>query len=107
MLREKISWKILKKYLWWIIPLTGVFVLLLVQIFWPSDFARPFSKIGDRQVGLKNKSEVAENIQEEFSKAQIILSLENEDKEFELASLGASVRSDFFDSQIFGYNFPE
>lgn len=107
MLREKISWKILKKHLWWIIPLTGVFVLLLVQIFWPSDFARPFSKIGDRQVGLKNKSEVAENIQEEFSKAQIILSLENKDKEFELASLGASVRADFIDSQIFGYNFPE
>lgn len=101
MLREKISWKILKKHLWWIVPLAGVFVLLLVQIFWPSDFARPFSKIGDRQVRLKNKSEVAgEYLQEEFSKAQIILSLEKEEKEFELASLGASVRTDFIDLQI-------
>lgn len=104
---HKIGLRISKKHLWWIIPLVGVFVLLLVQIFWPADLVRPFSKIGETRVGLKNKSEISENIQEEFSVAQIVLSLNGKREEVEFASLGASVQSDFVDAQLFGYDFPE
>lgn len=96
-----------KKHLWWIIPLTGVFVLLLVQILWPNDLTRPFSKIGNQDIGLKSKSELSESIQKEFSSAQIILNLDGEKKEFELASIGAGINTEFIDSNIFNYDFPE
>ena len=101
------SRKFNKKHLWWIIPLTGVFCLMIVQFFWPESRARPFYSFGGENIFMISKDGFVEKIQGEFSRFKIVFDFMGEKLEIEASKVGASIDSHRLMEDVFSYPISE
>ena len=103
---EKIR-KFNKKHLWWIIPLLGVFCLVVVQFFWPESRARPFYGFGGENIFLISKDEFAEKVQGDFLNSKVVFEFSGEKFEIEFSKIGARPESHNLTESIFAYPMNE
>lgn len=100
------SQKFNKKHLWWIIPLAGVFCLVIVQIFWPKDWSRPLYKFGD-SIGVFSKDDILGRLQNISSEAKMAFGLNGEVERFSFSEIGATIDGEESLARFFEYSFLE
>ena len=100
------SQKFNKKHLWWIVPLAGVFCLVIVQIFWPKDWSRPLYKFGDN-AGIFSRDEVLGKLQNVSSEAKMAFGLNGEVERFSFSEIGATIDGEESLVRFFEYSFLE
>jgi hypothetical protein len=48
-------------------------VVILVQVFWPKNYSLPFSRVGSEKIGVIDRGQVQEILENQFSESKIII----------------------------------
>lgn len=106
--REKVlrlKRKLRRKHLFWIVPVVGVFILVLVQIFYPANLARPLIKFNEQNIGFISRAEISDKIQKVSQDAKFIFELDGHSEEIDLHQIGGRIDEGNVVKNIFDYKF--
>lgn len=96
---SRVNWPVVRK-----IALSMLLIIVLVQIFFPSNRVLPHVKVSDISYNGQSMSQLASAVQEQFEKSSVKLVADDQSSTVKLSTLGASIDASKLAEQINHYD---